>query len=156
MLYVSLCFLPAFFSLTISQQAPFFNNAIKQHRVKSGEFAFKLASKGSELYLGGTNHKHYSGSIEYHKVDTSNGFWQLTGAKAYANGKAVVSGFETIIDSGTTIMYGPPAAVKKLYAAIPGSGVFDAEQGFYYFPCNKVPTVAFSWGGKQWKISAAK
>ena len=53
-------------------------------------------------------------------------------------------------------MYGPPAAVKKLYAAIPGSGVFDAEQGFYYFPCNKVPTVAFSWGGKQWKISAAK
>ena len=131
---------------------------MNQHHVKAGEFAFKLAPKGtaSELYLGGTNHKLYSGSIEYHKVDTSTGFWQLTGASAYVGGKAVVKKFETIIDSGTTIMYGPPAAVKKVYAAIPGSGVYDSSQGYYYYPCNKAPSIAFSWGGKEWKISASK
>ncbi|PIL36033.1 transporter [Ganoderma sinense ZZ0214-1] len=136
---------------------PFIQSAIKLRLLKSGEFAFKLASKGtaSELYLGGANHKLYSGSLEYHKIDTSTGFWQLTGAKAYVNGKSVVTGFETIIDSGTTIMYGPPAAVKKIYAAIPGSGVYDSSQGFYYYPCKKAPTIAFSWGGKQWTISAA-
>jgi cathepsin D len=40
-----------------------------------------------------------------------------------------VSGFETIIDSGTTIMYGPPAAVKEVYAKVAGSAVFDSTNG---------------------------
>ena len=53
-------------------------------------------------------------------------------------------------------MYGPPAAVKKFYAAINGTGVYDAQQGFYYYPCDAPPTFAFSWGGKQWEISEDK
>ncbi|KAM5530525.1 hypothetical protein V8D89_015802 [Ganoderma adspersum] len=134
---------------------PFFNSAIDQGAVYEGVFGFKLASSGSELYLGGANDELYSGSLEFHDVDTSTGFWQLAGAKAYVNGKAVVTGFETIIDSGTTIMYGPPAAVKKLFASVKGSGVYDSSQGYYYYPCNSPPTLAFSWGGKQWKISTA-
>ncbi|KAI1795524.1 acid protease [Ganoderma leucocontextum] len=134
---------------------PFFNNAYVHGAVNEGVFGFKLASSGSELFLGGTNDQLYSGSLEYHNVDTSTGFWQITGAKAYLNGKAVATGFETIIDSGTTLMYGPPAAVKKLFASVPGSGVYDSSQGYYYYPCKSPPTLAFSWGGKQWKISAA-
>ena len=119
-------------------------------------FGFYLASSGSELYLGGTNSDLYSGSLEFHDVDTSTGFWQIAGAKAYVNGKAVVTGFETIIDSGTTIMYGPPAAVKKLFASVKGSGVYDSSQGYYYYPCSTPPTVSFSWGGSKFAISSAK
>ena len=87
---------------------------MQQNKVSAGEFGFKLASSGSELYLGGTDSKLYTGSIEYHSVDRSTGFWQLSGASAYVGSKAAVSNFETIIDSGTTIMYGPPSAVKIL------------------------------------------
>ncbi|KAI0358653.1 acid protease [Trametes cingulata] len=136
-------------------QNPFFNTAIQQGAVSEGVFAFKLASSGSELYLGGTDSKLYTGSIEFHDVDTSTGFWQITGAKAYVGSKAAVSNFETIIDSGTTIMYGPPSAVKTLYASVSGSKVYDSENGYYSYPCNSPPTVAFSWGGKKWTISAA-
>ena len=135
---------------------PFFNTAVQQGAVDEGVFGFKLASTGSELYLGGTNDELYSGSIEYHDVDTSPGFWQLTGARAYVGSRAVVSNFETIIDSGTTIMYGPPSAVRTFYRAISGSGVYDSSQGYYYYPCNSPPTVAFSWGGRQWTISPEK
>ncbi|KAI0759837.1 acid protease [Trametes elegans] len=135
-------------------QSPFFNTAIKEKAVSEGVFAFKLASSGSELYLGGTNKKLYSGDIEYHNVDTSTGFWQITGAKVYSGSKAAVSNFETIIDSGTTIIYGPPSDVEKLYAAISGSAVYDSSQGYYSYPCDSPPTVAFSWGGKKWEISA--
>ena len=124
--------------------------------VSAGVFGFKLASSGSELFLGGTDTSLYSGSIEYHAVDESTGFWQATGASAIAGSKTAVSNFETIIDSGTTIMYGPPSAVKKFYAAIPGSGVYDSSEGYYYYPCNSLPTVGFSWGGKTWAISSAK
>ena len=137
-------------------QNPFFNTLISQGTVSAGVFGFKLASSGSELYLGGANDELYSGSLEFHDVDTSSGFWQLPGAKAYVNGKSVVTGFETIIDSGTTIMYGPPSAVKKLFASVSGSGVYDSSQGYYYYPCNSPPTIAFSWGGKEWAISSAK
>ena len=72
------------------------------------------------------------------------------------NSKSVVTGFETIIDTGTTILYGPPSAVKKIYAAVSGSGVYDSSQGYYYYPCDSPPTIAFSWGGKEWAISSAK
>ncbi|RPD78649.1 acid protease [Lentinus tigrinus ALCF2SS1-7] len=132
---------------------PFFNTAIQQGVVDEGVFGFKLASSGSELYLGGANDELYSGEIEYHDVDTSTGFWQITGAKAYVGSKAVVSNFETIIDSGTTIMYGPPSAVKTFYKAISGSGVYDSSEGYYYYPCDSPPSVSFSWGGQKWAIT---
>ena len=63
---------------------------------------------------------------------------------------------QSIIDSGTTLIYGPPDQVATLYKSIPGAKAFD-DQGFYSFPCNHVPNnVAFSWGGgKSWTISAA-
>ncbi|KAI8993962.1 acid protease [Trametes punicea] len=136
-------------------ESPFFNTAITQRAVPQGVFGFKLASSGSELYLGGTDSKLYSGSIEFHDVDTSTGFWQITGAQAYVGNKAAVSGFETIIDSGTTIMYGPPSAVRTFYQRVSGSELYDSENGYYSFPCNSPPSVSFSWGGKKWAISAA-
>lgn len=137
-------------------QNPFFNSAMAKNTVSSGSFGFKLASSGSELFLGGTDTSKYSGSIEFHDIDTSTGFWQATGAKAIAGSKTAVSNFETIIDSGTTIMYGPPSAVKTFYAAIPGSEVYDSSEGYYSYPCDSLPTVGFSWGGKTWDISEAK
>ena len=82
--------------------------------------------------------------------------WQLTGGSALINGKTEASGFDTIIDTGTTIMYGPPSAIKSFYASIPGSQVYEASEGLYSFPCNNAPTVAFSWGGKSWTVSADK
>ena len=119
-------------------------------------FGFKLASTGSSLFLGGTDTSKYTGSIEYHTIDQSTGFWQATGAKAVVGSKTTSSNFDTIIDSGTTIMYGPPSAVKAFYAAIPGSAVYDSENGYYSYPCNSPPTAGFSWGGQTWDITSAK
>ncbi|KAI0675140.1 acid protease [Trametes maxima] len=139
----------------LRQQSPFFNSAKTQGAVKTGVFAFKLAQSGSELYLGGANPSLYTGSIEYHTV-TGSGFWQLTGSTLYVGSKAVAPNVQTIIDSGTTIIYGPPSQVASFYQSIPGSKAYDSANGFYSFPCNSTPSnVAFSWGGKKWTISAA-
>lgn len=43
-----------------------------------------------------------------------------------------VAGLQTIIDSGTTIMYGPPDAVQILYSKIPGSALVDSVNGGPY------------------------
>ncbi|KAH8101206.1 acid protease [Cristinia sonorae] len=144
----------AFPSISNLKTSPFFQTAVSQGAVPANVFAFKLGSSDSSLYLGGTDTSLYSGDIEFHPVDSSGGFWQATGASAEVNGEPVVSNFATIIDSGTTIMYGPPDAVKSLYAAIPGSKLADSQQGYYSFPCNSAPEVAFNWGGQSWAITA--
>lgn len=53
-------------------------------------------------------------------------------------------------------MYGPPEEVATFYAAVPGASVYDSKNGLYKFPCDHVPTVAFSWGGQAWNVSAEK
>ncbi|KAI0792846.1 acid protease [Abortiporus biennis] len=144
----------AFSSISNLGASPFFNSAFSQGVVSSDVFGFKLASSGSELYLGGTDTSLYTGSIEYHSVKNT-GFWQASSASISVGTKKVVTGFDTIIDSGTTIMYGPPSAVKTFYAAISGSKVYDSANGYYSFPCNTPPTVSFSWGGKTFTVSTA-
>ncbi|OCH86504.1 acid protease [Obba rivulosa] len=141
---------PAISSL---KQSPFFNTAFSQKTAASNVFAMKLAQSGSELYLGGTDASLYTGSIEYHP--STQRFWQLSNAKALVDMTVANSGFSTIIDSGTTIMYGPPSAVKTFYAKVPGSAVYDSNAGYYSYPCNALPTISFNWGGKNWVISSA-
>ncbi|GJJ14501.1 hypothetical protein Clacol_008765 [Clathrus columnatus] len=145
----------AFPALSNLGQNPFFVTAFNQGAVPQNEFAFKLSSSGSSLYLGGTNSSLYTGSIEFHSVVSgSEGFWEIGGASVAVGSKTAVSNFQTIIDTGTTLVYGPPSAVKTLYSKIPGSKAFSQEEGFYTFPCSSVPSVSFSWGGKSWPITS--
>ncbi|KAJ6554575.1 acid protease [Mycena capillaripes] len=145
----------AFPAISNLNENPFFNTAIEDGTVKTSQFGFFLASSGSELFLGGSNDAKYTGDLEFHDVDSSTGFWQITGAKAKVGSSTAVSSFETIIDSGTTIMYGPPAAVKKVYAQVAGAKIFDEENGYYSFPCDTPPEIAFNWGGSDRTISSA-
>jgi len=145
----------AFPAISNLKENPFFNTANKEGAAQANQFGFYLATSGSELFLGGTDSAKYTGELEFHDVDTTSGFWQITGASAKAGNTTTVSGFETIIDSGTTLMYGPTAAVKEVYAKVPGAKLFDKTDGFYSFPCSTPPEISFNWGGKDWLISAA-
>jgi cathepsin D len=146
----------AYSTLSNLQSPNFMQTAISQSVVSSPTFGFYLAphhGSGSELYLGGTNNHLYTGDIEYHDVDTNPGYWKISGGSISVGGKdSVISGIDTIIDSGTTIIYGPPDAVKTFWDAVPGSSPYSAEQGFYTYPCNQTIHVSFNWGGKDWVI----
>ncbi|KAG0149182.1 hypothetical protein CROQUDRAFT_654008 [Cronartium quercuum f. sp. fusiforme G11] len=129
-------------------------NAFKQRLLPKNLFAFNLGSMGGELYLGGVDSSKFSGSIETHPV-TRKAYWQLGSAKVYMNEQRVgdQSIFETIIDSGTTIMYGPTSAVQDLYARINGS-LYDEDQGLWKYPCEITPKISFSWDdGKHWEVN---
>ncbi|EIW51548.1 acid protease [Trametes versicolor FP-101664 SS1] len=130
---------------------PFFVSAVNQGVVAESVFGFKLAPSGSELYIGGTNSRLFSGSLEYHPIVKNNGFWQIGNGKALLNGRTVASDIQTIIDSGTTLMGAAESTVAAFYNNIPGSGFNDQFQT-YTFPCDQTPQVSFSWGGKTWAI----
>ncbi|RDX43469.1 acid protease [Lentinus brumalis] len=133
---------------------PFFLTAMNQSAVKEGAFAFKLASKGSELFIGGTNKKLYTGPIEYHGI-VAQDYWQIGNASVSLNGTVVSSELKTIIDSGTTLMGASPSAVAQFYARINGSRQDPDLGGYYSFPCDPTPAVSLSWGGRDWKIDPA-
>jgi len=143
----------AFPALSNLDADPYFWTAIDQGVVSSGEFGFYLADSDSELYLGGSNSDLYSGDLEFHDVSSSSGFWQISGASIIINGETVASGFDTIIDSGTTLMYGPTSAVESLYNQV--SGAESLGNGEYGFSCDAFPTVEVTWGGNTYDISDA-
>lgn len=161
-------------SLSNLNRNGFFTSAHDQGAVKSNAFAFYLVESSSELYLGGTNPDLYDGDIEYHPVNTETGFWQISGGYIKVDGQDAAGDFSAIIEyvfksyyylpllkfmvssSGTTIMYGPKDSVKAFYDKIPGSKLFDGPQGLYQFPCDSLPTVAFSFGGQDWEITLDK
>ncbi|KAJ7033552.1 acid protease [Mycena alexandri] len=133
---------------------PFFANAAAQESVRVSQFSFYLADNGSELYLGGTDPTKYTGKVEFHNVDAYEGYWQPTGAKVKVGSGTILTKLETIIDSGSTIIYGDPAAIQQIYAAVPGAQPFEEAKGYYTFPCDSPPVISFNWGGKDWEISA--
>ncbi|GBE83034.1 Aspartic protease [Sparassis crispa] len=140
----------AFPSISQLQANPFPFAALSESAIPQGVFSFKLTSDGAELYMGGADSSLYTGDIEYHSLSADNGFWQIGGASVLVNGQTTVSGLDTIIDSGTTLAYGPTATVSQLFQAIPGSR--EDKDGTYTFPCDAQLTVAFSWGGNTWAV----
>ncbi|KAH9944776.1 aspartic peptidase domain-containing protein [Amylocystis lapponica] len=145
----------AFQAISSLGAVPYFFNAVQQNAVSQGVFSFKLAGSGSELYIGGTDSSLYTGDIEYHSLSSNEGYWQIGSGSAIVNGQTVASSLETIIDSGTTLMYGPSDGVSQFYSAISGSQEYDSSNGLWSFPCDSSPTVAFSWeNGQTWSISA--
>lgn len=137
----------------IMLQDPFFTSAIKQGAVKNQEFGIKLAQSGSELFLGGINSELFSGPVEFHGLSSDSGFWQIGDASALINGQPAAEAFDTVIDSGSTLMTAPTEAAKAFWDMIAGSKVFDQDEGFYSFPCANPPNIEFTWGGKSWAIS---
>ncbi|CAK5266726.1 unnamed protein product [Mycena citricolor] len=145
----------AFPAISNLGQDPYFQTAISEGAVSANRFGFYLASTGSTLYIGGTDTRKYTGAIEYNTITSSSGFWQVTGASVKVGSSVVTSNVQTIVDSGTTIMYGPPALVKQIFAQVPGAQLFDSANGYYSYPCSTPPKISFNYGGKDWTISAA-
>lgn len=134
----------------------FIENAFRQGLIPSKMFSFKIANEGGELYLGGVNPARFVGPLEAHPV-TRQAYWQIGNGSVNINGYTIIQRGEMIIDSGTTIIYGPKADVEKLYSRVQGAKKYGKREGLWKFPCAKAPSVSFSWnGGRQWTIEPKK
>ncbi|KAG6837527.1 hypothetical protein H0H93_007708 [Arthromyces matolae] len=150
---------------------PVFQTLVAQKEPTVSQFSFKLSQSGSELYLGGVNHKLYKGLISHvpviekvsiFKLSLENnfeaarqGFWQVSLDAVNVDGEATSTGLSAIIDTGTTLVLGDSDSVNSLYATIPGA--VDASstigEGFWSFPCNNVPNVSLTFAGRSFAIS---
>ncbi|KAG2139038.1 aspartic peptidase domain-containing protein, partial [Suillus clintonianus] len=127
-----------------------FETLVSQGAVPQPVFAFKLASSRSELYVGGVNSALYKGAFTYTPV-TNKRFWQIAGDAIEIYGKGIVKGFSAVVDTGTTFVLGNSSYVSQLYATFNAT---EVEKGIYALPCNAMPNVSITLGGKSFPISA--
>lgn len=93
-----------FKSISEYKADPVFQTLVADGETSSPVFAFKLASSGAELSVGGTDSSLYTGSFTYAKVEQE-GYWQVALDGISVSGKKAVSNADSIIDTGTTVSF---------------------------------------------------
>lgn len=130
----------------------FFFNALSS--LESPVFTANLEFHAPGTYDFGTIDKSkYSGSITYADVDTSNGFWEITGS-GYAIGSASFKSLsiDAIVDTGTTLLYVPTSVSNAYWAKVSGA-VNSESEGGWIFPCSAtLPDFTFGIGSGRFTI----
>ncbi|KAG9100756.1 hypothetical protein FS749_013053 [Ceratobasidium sp. UAMH 11750] len=118
---------------------------------------------GGEFRMGGTNTTLYTGDIEYHDLPaTVQSYWMIPLRQISVNGGQPITitnlGVTSLaaIDTGTTLIGGPPDIVASIYQQIPGSQRGTGNlQRYWIYPCNQAVTITFNFDGRAWPMAPA-
>uniref|UniRef100_A0A7N8WJ73 Cathepsin D n=1 Tax=Mastacembelus armatus TaxID=205130 RepID=A0A7N8WJ73_9TELE len=149
----------AYPKISVDGVTPVFDNIMSQKKVEKNIFSFYLnrnpeTSPGGELLLGGTDPKYYSGDFNYVNI-TRQAYWQIHMDKMAVGSQLNLckGGCEAIVDTGTSLITGPPEEIRALQKAI---GANPLIQGEYIVSCDKIPTlpvITFSLGGQIYSLT---
>jgi len=121
--------------------------------VGKGMFAFYLADEADgELAIGGYNEARMQGEINW--VDLARPAYWLVSLDSVKFGDTVIAASTTggIMDTGTSLLYGPKGQVDAMLASI-GGATFNTKIGLYRIPCEaNVPDLILAIGGKEYTI----
>jgi hypothetical protein len=124
-------------------------------------FAFYLGSGGAagELVLGGVDSKHYTGDFSYlpvqEMVPGRMGYWEIKMDSFEINGKNMVDSTKAIVDSGTSLLAVPSAAIKSIAKSVGAKTVlpippFNKE---YTIDCDSEgPAIDVVLGGNKYSL----
>ncbi|CAG9840531.1 unnamed protein product [Diabrotica balteata] len=140
-----------------------FENMIKQGVLDKPVFSFYLSQAANgdkgELLLGGSDPKYYKEDFTYVPVSKKY-LWQVTAQRiSVGNHGLCQNGCEAIIDTGTSLIYGPTEDIEIINNKI-GAKLSNCTKDWecYLLDCNKnlndLPDVVFSFGGQQFAINS--
>lgn len=152
----------AYSSFAVDEVIPLFYNMLKKELIKKPVFSFYVnrditTSRGGNLFLGGSDPKHYNGSFTYLPV-TRKIYWQfhMDRVDVVVAVHTAVSfcekGCETIIDTGTSTIAVPRKDIEKINELIMAN---TKILGRYKVPCNlvhKLPDINFVLSGKNFTL----
>jgi hypothetical protein len=107
---------------------PLFTVALKKNATGTYDFGFIDESK-------------HDGPITYIPVNTTRGYWEYT-ATGYqiGNSPPVPMNFQSIADTGTTLLLLPPPIPRNYYAQVPGAK-YEATEGGFVYPCSSATSL---------------
>ncbi|EJK62055.1 hypothetical protein THAOC_17352 [Thalassiosira oceanica] len=131
-------------------------NLKEKGKLKKAMFAFYLGDNSDgELTIGGYDDTKFEGSITW--VDLISPTYWLAPVDQIKFGDKVVADSKVagIIDTGTSLIYGPKEQVAGMVAAI--GGRFIPKIGLNLIDCNtKIPDLSLTIGGHEVKIEGSK
>uniref|UniRef100_A0A8D2J8T2 pepsin A n=1 Tax=Varanus komodoensis TaxID=61221 RepID=A0A8D2J8T2_VARKO len=141
----------AYPSISSSGATPVFDNMMSEGLVSQDLFSVFLSSDeqgGSFVMFGGVDTSYYSGSLNWVPL-SSESYWQITVDSITVNGQSVAcsGGCQAIVDTGTSMLAGPPNGIANLQYYI---GASQASNGEYVINCNAInslPNVVFTING---------
>lgn len=139
----------AFPSLSQFKRDPFMQTLIKQGVISQGIFAFGLSKTDARLDVGGVDRASYRDSLNYVDVDTSTGFWTISAGTL--NGVPLLS---SIVDTGTTLVIGPPVDVSIICLEAGGIIVPYGSDVFCGYRADQpTPVFTFEFNGVKYQPS---
>merc|ERR1712183_160914 len=107
---------------------------------------------GGEITWGGANPSRYTGDFTYVPV-TREGYWQIALDAVYiGNVVQCTNNCQAIVDTGTSLMAGPPADVKQLQSIL---GSKPLAAGEYTIDCavkSQLPPITYQISGKNYTL----
>lgn len=96
---------------------------------------------GGTFTMGFTDTSLYTGSIDYQPLVGTPSYWLLPLTSLTVQGTSIPlptgTASYSAIDTGTTLVGGPPAIISQIFAQIPGSQPGTGNlQGYYTYPCS--------------------
>ncbi|CAD6893788.1 unnamed protein product [Tilletia caries] len=157
-------------SLSTTGATPFWQAVVEGGTVQDQVFSFQLArnNEAENLYteeiplnpggvftLGEIDENQFQGQITWHTVPDRYiqraGYWAIELESVSVQGRsATTSGQYAVIDTGTTLIAGPPNLIAAFYDLIPNSQPIDG--GFYVFPCDTTVELSFTFDGTTYDV----
>ncbi|XP_070282377.1 pepsin F-like [Myotis yumanensis] len=149
----------AYPSLAFNDTTPVFDSLWKQGLLPDNLFAFYLSSNkrnGSVVMFGGVDHSYYRGELQWVPV-SEQGFWQVTVDSISMNGTVVAcpGGCQAIVDTGTSLLIGPPDPVLNILKSINAQ---NTSTGEYIVSCDDVqslPDIVFTMNNVTYPVPAS-
>ncbi|XP_078712268.1 cathepsin D-like [Lampetra fluviatilis] len=146
-------------NLAVTGATPLFDSIMQQKRLPRNAFSFYLnrdqdSQPGGELLLGGSDPRYYTGEFHYLPLTVKH-YWQITmdGISVVGGPSLCVGGCPAIVDTGTSVIAGPSAALRILQVAL---GATALPWGQYSIDCRAIPTlpdIVLTLGGKPYHLS---
>ncbi|XP_039109472.1 pepsin F-like [Hyaena hyaena] len=149
----------AYPSLSLRGTIPVFDNLWKQGLISQEVFAFYLNKKeeeGSVVMFGGVDHSYYNGDLNWAPVSKQL-YWQLSMDSISMNGEVIAcnGGCQAIIDTGTSLLIGPPDVILDIQKII---GANESHSGEYLIDCdasNTLSDIVFTINGIDYPVPAS-
>ncbi|XP_063145245.1 pepsin A-like [Candoia aspera] len=149
----------AYPALSASGATPVFDNMMSEGLVSQDLFSVYLSSddqSGSFVMFGGVDPSYYSGSLNWVPLSAEL-YWQITLDSITINGQSIAcsGGCQAIVDTGTSLLAGPPNGIANIQNYIGGS---QDSSGQYIVNCNAInslPDIVFTINGIEFPLPAS-